>query len=131
VRNHDYWVYILTNKRSTTLYIGITNNIARRLSQHRACEVEGFTKHYRLNRLVWVEHFRNVNDAIACEKKLKGWRRSRKIAIIEQTNPSWLDLSADWGTAAEVLRSPLGDGRNDQRFFASLRMTLNACCLSC
>jgi predicted GIY-YIG superfamily endonuclease len=73
VRNHDYWVYILTNKRSTTLYIGITNNIVGRLSQHRACEVEGFTKHYRLNRLVWVEHFHNVNDAIASEKKLKGW----------------------------------------------------------
>jgi predicted GIY-YIG superfamily endonuclease len=47
-------------------------------------------------RLVWVEHFRNVNDAIACEKKLKGWRRSRKISLIEQTNPSWLDLSDDW-----------------------------------
>jgi putative endonuclease len=58
--------------------------------------VEGFTKHYRLTRLVWVEHFRNVNDAIACEKKLKGWRRSRKVALIEQTNPSWLDLSDHW-----------------------------------
>jgi len=49
-----------------------------------------------LNRLVWLEHFRNVNDAIACEKRLKGWRPSRKIALIEQTNPQWLDLSDDW-----------------------------------
>jgi putative endonuclease len=95
MRNHDYWVYILTNKRCTTLYIGITNNIARRLYQHRHGEVDGFTKRYHLNRLVWLEHFRNVNDAIACEKKLKGWRRSRKNALIEQTNPRWFDLSDD------------------------------------
>ena len=97
MRNHDYWVYILTNKHCTTLYIGMTNNIARRLYQHRYGEVNGFTKRYHLNRLVWVwiDHFRNVNDAIACEKKLKGWRRSRKIALIEETNPRWLDLSDD------------------------------------
>jgi putative endonuclease len=83
MRNHDYWVD------------GITNNIARRLYQHRQ-GVDGFTKRYQLKRLVWVDHFRNVNDAIACEKKLKGWRRSRKITLIEQTNPRWLDLSDDW-----------------------------------
>jgi putative endonuclease len=78
------------------LYVGVTNNINRRLYQHRFGEVEGFTKHYRLNRLVWVEHFRNVNDAIACEKKLKGWRRRRKIALVEQTNSRWSDLSDNW-----------------------------------
>jgi len=96
MRNHDYWVYILTNKQGATLYIGITNNIVRRLSQHRSGEVEGFTKRYHLNRLVWLEHFRTVKDAIGCEKKLKGWRRKREIALIEQTNPRWLDLSDDW-----------------------------------
>ena len=96
MRNHDYWVYILSSNRSTTLYIGITNNIVRRLSQHRRGEVAGFTNRYRLNRLIWVEHFRNVGDAIACEKKPKGWHRNRKIALIEQTNPRWLDLSDDW-----------------------------------
>ena len=106
MRNHDYWVYILTNKRCTTLYIGITNNIVRRLSQHRRAEVEGFTKHYQLNRLVWVEHFRDVRDAIACEKKLKGWRRSRKIALIEQTSPRWLDLSDDWEQQPRVHDRP-------------------------
>jgi putative endonuclease len=93
MRNHDYWVYILTNKHCTTLYIGVTNTISHRLYHHRLGEVEGFTSRYRLNRLVWLEHFRNVTDAIACEKKLKGWRRSRKIALVEQTNPCWLDLS--------------------------------------
>jgi putative endonuclease len=96
VRNRDYWVYILTNKYCTTLYIEITNNIARRLGQHRCGDVDGFTKRYHLNRLVWLEHFRNVNEAIACEKKLKGWRRSRKIALIEQTNPRWFDISDNW-----------------------------------
>jgi putative endonuclease len=77
MRNHDYWVYILTNKHCTTLYIGVTNNLTRRLSQHRRAEAAGFTKRYRLNRLVWFEHFRNVRDAITCEKKLKGWHRSK------------------------------------------------------
>ena len=96
MRNHDYCVYILTNKHCTTLYIGITNNIVRRVYQHRYGEVKGFTKHYHLNRLVWIEHFRNVRDAIACEKKPKGRRRSRKTVLIEQTNPRWLDLSNDW-----------------------------------
>ena len=96
MRDHDYWVYILTTKRRTTLYIGVTNDIVPRLYQHRYGEVAGFTKRYHLDCLVWVEHFRDVNDAIACEKKLKGWRRTRKIALIEQTNPRWLDLSDDW-----------------------------------
>ena len=104
--NHDYWVYMLTNKCRTTLYIGITNNITRRLSQHRSGEVEGFTQRYRLNRLIWIEHFRNVNDAIRCEKKLKGWRRSKKIALIERTNPRWLDLSDDWEQQPKVFNSP-------------------------
>jgi len=106
MRNHDYWVYILTNRRCSTLYIGITNNIARRLWQHRYGEIEGFAKRYHLNRLVWVEHFRNVNDAIACEKKLKGWRRARKIALIEKVNPRWLDLSDEWEQQPKLYDRP-------------------------
>src|SRR2546430_17334686 len=96
MRSHDYRVYILTNKHSTTLYIGITNNLTRRLSQHRRGETEGFTKRYQLNRLVWFEHFRNVNDPIACQKKVKGRRRSRKVALIENTKPRWLEGSEGW-----------------------------------
>jgi putative endonuclease len=106
MRDHDYWVYILTNKHCRTLYIGITNAISRRLYQHRYGEAEGFSKRYHLNRLVWLEHFRNVNDAIACEKKLKGWRRSRKVAFIEQTNSRWLDLSDDWEQRPNVYARP-------------------------
>ncbi len=75
-------------------------------AKHLCLEVEGFTKHGRLNRLVWVEHFRNVNHAIACEKKLKGWRRSRKIALVAQTNPRWLDLSDDWEQQPNVYDQP-------------------------
>ena len=99
-------MYILNNKHCNTLYIGITNNIQRRLYQHQSGEVEGFTKRYHLNRLVWLEHFRNVNEAIACEKKPNGWRRSRKIALVEQTNPRWLDLSDDWEQRPNVYDRP-------------------------
>ncbi len=106
MRNHDYWVYILTNKHCKALYIGIANSLTRRLSQHRCGEVDGFTKRYQLNRLVWFEHFRNVNNAIACEKKLKGWRRGRKLALIEQRNPRWLDLSDDWEQQPKFYEHP-------------------------
>jgi putative endonuclease len=101
MRDHDYWVYILTNKRCTILYIGIKNDIVRRLSQHRRGEVHGFTKRYQLNRLVWIEHFRDVRDAI-----VKGWRRSKKIALIEQTNARWVDLSDDWEQQPKVYDRP-------------------------
>ena len=94
--DHSYWVYILTNKHRTTLYIGMTNNLQRRIWQHRWGETLGFTKRYHLNRLIWFEHFREVRDAIACEKRPKGSRRDRKIALIQQTNPGWRDLSATW-----------------------------------
>ena len=106
MRDHDYLVYILTNKHCTTLYIGITNTIACRLYQHRQGEVDGFTKRYQLNRLVWIEHFRNVNDAITCEKKLKGWCRGRKVALIERTNPQWLHLSDEWEQQPKFYERP-------------------------
>ena len=88
--------YIITNRHNTTLCIGMTNDLERRIGEHKHGEIKGFTQRYHLNRLVWFEHFRDVNDAIACEKSLKGWLRSRKNSLIEQTNPNWLDLSADW-----------------------------------
>ena len=107
MRNHDYWVYIITNRRSNTLYNGITNNIALRLWQHTYGEMKGCTKRYRLNRLVWVEHFPEMRtSAIACEKKLKGWRRARKIALIEKMNPCWVDLSDEWEQQPELYDRP-------------------------
>jgi putative endonuclease len=117
MRDHDYWTYIVTNKLCTTLYIGVTNDLWRRMSEHRAGEVKGFTQRHSLNRLLWFEHFREVGSAIACEKKLKGWLRSRKVALIEKENPRWMDLSADWFTqmpaieyrGAELVEGIVGD----------------------
>src|SRR5947208_17107679 len=101
MRSHDYRVYILTSKHSTTLYIGITNNLTGRLSQRRRGETEGFTKRYQLNRLVLFEHVRNVNDATACEMELKGWSRSRKVALIEHANRELHERSVDWEQEAQ------------------------------
>lgn len=80
-----------------TLYIGITNNIMVRVEQHKSGEFEGFAARYRCNRLVYYERYQYVWTAISREKELKGWRRSKKIALIESLNPRWKDLSANWG----------------------------------
>lgn len=96
MRDHDYWVYFLTNKHHSTLYIGVTNDLERRMAEHKSGEFPGFTQRYQLNRLMWCERFREVRDAIACEKRLKGWLRAKKDALIAKHNPAWRDLSADW-----------------------------------
>ncbi len=87
-----YYVYILTNKTNKVLYTGITNNILRRIHEHKSGIIEGFTKKYRTEKLVYVESFDNPNDAIAAEKKIKGWLRIKKIRLIESMNPQWDDL---------------------------------------
>lgn len=96
MRDHNYYVYIVTNKHRTTLYIGMTNDLGRRIAEHKNGETAGFTQRYQLNRLVWFEYFSDVTAAIAREKELKGWLRSKKIALIEKGNPRWFELSADW-----------------------------------
>jgi len=88
-----YYVYILTNKTNKVLYTGITNNPLRRIYEHKSGIIEGFTKKYRLKKLVYLESFDNPNDAIAAEKKIKGWLRIKKIKLIESKNPHWRDLS--------------------------------------
>ena len=88
-----YYVYILTNKSNKVLYTGVTNNILRRIYEHKAGFIKGFTKKYRVKKLVYFESFTNPNDAIAAEKKIKGWLRSKKIVLIESMNPNWKDLS--------------------------------------
>ncbi len=95
----SYYVYILTN-RSGTLYIGVTNNLERRLAEHRSGTTQSFTGRYKLDRLVYVEESGDVRAAIEREKQLKGWTRRRKIALIAELNPTWQDLSADWGDGA-------------------------------
>ncbi len=91
---HRYFVYILTNK-SRILYIGVTNDLARRIYQHKNKLIDGFTKKYNITQLVYFEETSNVLEAIAREKQLKGWRRSKKIALIESSNPDWRDLGTD------------------------------------
>ena len=93
---HSYWVYIVTNKRNGTLYIGVTNALKRRLWQHKTKAIEGFTKRHGLDRLVHCEEFLDIKRAIAREKEIKGWLRVKKLALIEASNPSWQDLGADW-----------------------------------
>ena len=93
--NRSYWVYIMTN-RSGTLYIGVTNNLARRVYEHRHNLLSGFTSRYRIDRLVHAESFSEVLDAIAREKQLKNWSRARKLALVRENNPNWRDLAEDW-----------------------------------
>ena len=90
-----YAVYILASK-SRTLYIGVTNDLMRRLYEHKHKLVQGFTSKYNIHRLVYFEQTEDVNAAIEREKVLKGWLRSRKIELIESMNPTWEDLSIGW-----------------------------------
>jgi putative endonuclease len=88
-----YYVYILTNWSRTTLYTGMTNDLARRLYQHRTKAFSGFTARYHIDRLIHYECFQDVYDAIAREKEIKGWVRAKKNALITEHNPEWADLS--------------------------------------
>ncbi len=91
----SYYVYILTN-RSGTLYVGVTNDLQRRLAEHRSAKASSFTGRYKLDRLVYFEETGDVRAAIEREKQLKGWTRQRKIALIAEMNPRWHDLSEEW-----------------------------------
>ena len=86
------YVYILASKRNGTLYIGVSNNAARRIYEHKNDLCEGFTKKYSVHLLVYLERFDNIQDAILREKQLKKWNRAWKIRLIEENNPKWLDL---------------------------------------
>ena len=92
----QYYVYIMTNK-SRTLYVGMTNDLQRRVYQHKQKLVEGFTQKYNITMLAYYEVTNEVHAALAREKQIKAWRRSKKLALIESTNPQWKDLSIEWG----------------------------------
>jgi putative endonuclease len=93
--NRIYYIYILTNK-SGTLYTGVTGDLERRVWLHRTKQVEGFTKRYNINKLLYFESFSDVWSAIAREKEIKGWIRRKKLDLIATTNPDWHDLSEGW-----------------------------------
>lgn len=93
-RIYNFYVYIMASI-TKVIYIGVTNDLGKRVAEHQQGKFEGFSKKYRTKRLVYYEHFTDIRYAIQREKELKGWRRSKKIALIESMNPSWHDLSVD------------------------------------
>ncbi len=115
-RDHHYYVYIVAS-RTHVLYCGVTNNLMRRMGEHRTGG-SGFSSKYQCDRLVWFESFQYVNNALAREKQVKRWARAKKIHLIEQINPTWADLSEEWRTAD--LSTPLRSGRDD-KVVAALR----------
>ena len=87
-----YYVYIMTNRRNGTLYVGVTGDLGARVYEHKNHQLPGFTDKYNCDMLVYYERFEYINDAIAMEKRLKRWHREWKIALIERANPQWCDL---------------------------------------
>ncbi len=91
---NKYYVYIMTNS-AHTLYVGMTNDLERRTIEHKLKLVSGFTSRYNITQLVWYQDFDDVNQAIAAEKRIKAWRRSKKMGLIEEANAEWIDLAAE------------------------------------
>ena len=91
-----FFVYILASK-SRRLYVGMTNSLIRRILQHKDGEIDGFTKRYNIDGLVYFETFQYVNNCIAREKQIKSWSRDKNLELIHRFNPTWEDLAADWG----------------------------------
>lgn len=96
-REKRYYVYIMASK-GRVLYVDVTGFLLARVLQHKSGEAGGFTRRYRTTRLVYYEAFRYVNNAILRETEIKKWRREKKIALVEQMNPAWADLAAEWGS---------------------------------
>ena len=92
MREHRYWVYIMTSSSLSTMYIGVTNDLGRRVAEHRAGLGSEFAKKYRVTRLVYAEEYEQIDEAIAREKQLKGWKRIRKNELVRAANSEWKDL---------------------------------------
>lgn len=93
MRIHNYFVYILTDITNKTLYVGVTNNLKRRICEHKTKSHKGFTARNNCTKLVYYEHYQWIKEAISREKQLKGGSRSKKLQLIKNTNPEWVDLS--------------------------------------
>jgi putative endonuclease len=96
MKSYNYYVYMLTNWNNKVMYIGMTNDLERRLFEHKHKLVDGFTKKYNVNKLVYYEYTTDVHAAIAREKELKKWRREKKNNLVMTQNPEWVDLSERW-----------------------------------
>ncbi len=113
--NYNYYVYILTNKYHSAFYTGVTNDLCRRIIEHKIKINEGFTNEYNVNRLVHYELFFSINDAIAREKRLKRWNRQWKINLIEKTNAGWRDLADSVGATKDIVENAKASRKGDPR----------------
>ncbi len=96
----QYYVYILTNRKQGVPYTGVTNDLERRIYEHKNKLISGFASKYNLTKLVYFEETTDVNAAITREKQIKGWLRKKKVALIESKNPEWKDLTEEWHVTA-------------------------------
>jgi putative endonuclease len=96
VSDKTYYVYLLTNWNHRIMYVGVTNDLIRRIYEHKNKLMEGFTNRYNLNKLVYFEDTRDIHAALAREKEIKRWRREKKNALVQTLNPNWRDLSEDF-----------------------------------
>ena len=94
-RDYNFWIYIVTNRNHSVLYVGVTNKLSRRTWQHREGSGDGFAAHYQCKKLIYYEHYREIRDAIARESQVKKWSHAKKVALINRLNPDWRDLGAD------------------------------------
>ncbi len=92
----NFYVYILTNKPKGVLYVGMTNELERRIADHKTKQVKGFTYKYNVDKLVYFEEFESYDEAFTREQRMKKWNRDWKVKLIEEKNPDWKDLSANW-----------------------------------
>jgi len=118
-----YYVYVMAS-RSLNIYTGITDDIYRRALEHKSGTIEGFTKRYNINRLVYYERFKYVNNAIAREKQIKAWTRAKRLALIRGSNPTWQDLAEGWGEKIE-LQIPRS-ARDDNKFGDEIETSASA-----
>lgn len=94
--DRSYYVYLLTNWNNKVIYTGVTNNLERRLHEHKSKKINGFTRKYNVNKFMYFEETSDIESAIMREKEIKAWRREKKNNLVSSVNPEWCDLSKDW-----------------------------------
>jgi putative endonuclease len=110
MRKYSFFVYLMASRRNGTLYCGVTNDLLRRVVEHREGRAEGFTARYGVARLVWFEQHSDINEAILREKRIKNWNRAWKVRLIEEGNRDWRDLAVDLGLEPLPDCHPRGGG---------------------
>ena len=112
---NQYWIYMMCNAHNDVLYIGITNDLYRRVLEHKSGAISGFTEKYNCHKLVYYEEFNRVEEALSREKQLKNWKREWKNELVIQMNPDWNDLSAEWVVPEKYLPTKIKDHESSTR----------------